>query len=104
MAVYLVAVCQVTNPNDNFKKYAVDSAKLMHAHGGEYIVRGPAVEVIKGDLLKGKFMIISEFADMETLQGFLTDEKYVNEVAPLREGTGIYDFASYDTAPPMPGT
>jgi len=101
MAAYLVAVCQVTDPNDNFKKYAVDSAKLI---GGEYIVRGPAVEVVKGDMLKGKFVIISEFADMESLQGFLTDDQYVNEVAPLREGTGIYDFACYNEAAPMPGT
>lgn len=104
MAAYLVAICQVTDPNDNFKKYAVDSAKLMHAHGGEYIVRGPAVEVNKGDMLKGKVVIISKFADLEALQGFLNDEKYLNEVAPLREGTGIYDFAYYDEAPPMPGT
>ncbi len=104
MSAYLVAVCQVTDPNENFKKYAVESAKLMHAHGGEYIVRGAAAEVLKGDALKGKVVIISEFADMAALQGFVTDEKYVNEVAPLREGTGIYDFACYDAAPPMPGT
>lgn len=104
MAAYLVAVCQVTDPNDNFKKYAVDSAKLMHQHGGEYIVRGAATEVLKGDALKGKVVIISEFPDMTALQGFVTDEKYVNEVAPLREGTGIYDFACYESAPPMPGT
>ncbi len=104
MPAYLVAVCQVTDPNDNFKKYAVESAQLMHEHGGEYIVRGPATEVLKGDALKGKVVIITEFPDMATLQGFITDDKYVNEVAPLREGTGIYDFACYESAPPMPGT
>jgi len=104
MAAFLVAVCQVTNPNDNFKKYAADSAKLLHAHGGEYIVRGPAAEVLQGDMLKGKFVIISEFADMESLKGFLNDEKYINEIAPLREGTGIYDFACYEEAPSMPGS
>jgi len=104
MAVYLVAICHVTDPNDNFKKYALESAKLLHAHGGEYIVRGPPAEVIKGDVLKGKFVIITEFADMDTLHGFLNDETYVNEIAPLREGTGVYDFACYDGAQPMPGT
>ena len=104
MAAYLVAVCQVTDPNDNFKKYSVDSAKLMHEHGGEYIVRGPAAEVLKGDVLQGKAVVISKFPDMATLKGFVTDEKYVNEVAPLREGTGIYDFACYESAPPMPGS
>ncbi len=74
----------------------------MHAHGGEYIVRGPAHEVLKGDALQGKVVIISQFPDMDALQGFVTDEQYVNEVAPLRDGTGIYDFACYQAAPPMP--
>lgn len=104
MAAYLIAVCQVTDPNENFKKYSVESAKLMHKHGGEYIVRGPATEVLLGDALKGKAVIVCEFPDMDALQGFVTDDKYVNEVAPLRKGTGIYDFACYEAAPPMPGT
>jgi uncharacterized protein (DUF1330 family) len=103
MAAYLIAVCQVTNPSDNFKKYAAESARLMHEHGGEYIVRGPAAEILKGDALKGKVVIITEFSDMAALQGFINDEEYVNEIAPLREGTGIYDFACYESAPPMPG-
>ena len=102
MAAYLVAICEVTNPNENFKKYAVSSAQLIHEHGGEYIVRGPAANVLKGDMLKGKVVIITEFPDMETLNGFVNDETYVNEVAPLREGTGIYNFACYESAPPKP--
>ena len=103
MPAYLLAICEVTNPNDNFKKYAVDSAKLMHEHGGEYVLRGPATEVLKGEALKGKVVILSEFPDMEALQGFVNDPAYINDVAPLREGTGIYDFACYESAPPMPG-
>ncbi len=99
MPAYLVAVCQVTDPNENFKKYSAESAKLLQEHGGKYIVRGPAAEVLKGDLLKGKAVIISEFPDMAKLKGFVTDEKYVNEIAPLREGTGIYDFACYEAVP-----
>lgn len=102
MAAYLVAICEVTNPNENFKKYAASSAELMHQHGGKYIVRGPAVDVLKGDDLKGKVMVISEFPSMDELNAFINDEEYINEVAPLREGTGIYNFATYETAPPMP--
>ena len=102
MAAYILAVCEVTNPNENFKKYAARSAELMHQHGGQYIVRGPATEVLNGDDLKGKVLIISEFPDMAALQGFISDEKYVNEIAPLREGTGNYNFACYEGAPPNP--
>ena len=102
MAAYLVAVCEVTNPNENFKKYAAQSGELIHQHGGKYIVRGPAAEVLKGDDLKGKVVIITEFPSMDELNAFVNDEKYVNEVAPLREGTGVYNFASYESAPPKP--
>lgn len=99
MPAYLVAVCEVTNPNENFKKYAAASAKLVQEHGGKYLVRGPAVNVFKGDDLKGKVVIINEFPNMDALDGFVNSEEYVNEVAPLREGTGIYNFASYESAP-----
>ena len=102
MSAYIVAICEVTNPNENFKKYAVESAELMHQHGGEYIVRGPAAAILKGEERKGKVMVISEFPSMEALNGFVNDEKYVNDVAPLREGTGNYNFACYESAPPMP--
>ena len=102
MAAYLIAICEVTNPNENFKKYAASSAQLIHEHGGEYIVRGPAANVLKGDVLKGKVVIITKFPDMDALNGFVNDETYVNEIAPLREGTGIYDFACYESAPPTP--
>jgi uncharacterized protein (DUF1330 family) len=102
MAAYLVAVCEITNPNENFKKYAAQSAELIHQHGGKYIVRGPAIDVLKGDDLKGKVVIITEFPSMDELNAFVNDEKYVDEVAPLRDGTGIYNFASYESVPPRP--
>jgi len=103
MPAYLLAICEVTNPNENFKKYAAESAKLLTQHGGEYVVRGPAAEVLKGDELNGKVVILSVFPDMATLQGFVNDPTYVNEVAPLREGTGNYNFACYESVPPPQG-
>ena len=99
MPAYLVAVCEVTNPNENFKKYAMESAKLVQEHGGKYLVRGPAASVMKGDELKGKVVIINEFPSMEALNGFANSDKYLNEIAPLREGTGNYNFAAYEAAP-----
>jgi uncharacterized protein (DUF1330 family) len=95
MPGYLVAVCQVTDPNENFKKYSVASAQLMAQYGGKYIVRGPAAEVTKGDMLKGQVVIVTEFPTLDDAQAFLNDEKYLNEVLPLREGTGIYNVAVY---------
>lgn len=100
MSAYLLAICEVTNPTENFKTYAARSAELVHQHGGRYIIRGPALEVVKGDKLAGKFVIVSEFESTEQLRSFVNDEEYVNEVAPLREGTGIYDYAIYESPSP----
>ena len=44
-------------------------------------------------------MILTEWPSLDALNAFLSDETYVNEVAPLREGTGIYDFAAYEAMP-----
>jgi uncharacterized protein (DUF1330 family) len=101
MAAYILAICEVTNPNENFKKYSKSSAELIHQHGGKYLVRGPAAEVLNGDALTGKVVILTEFPSMNELNAFVNDERYINEVAPLREGTGSYHFASYEAAPQM---
>lgn len=97
MPAYLVAVCEITNPNENLKIYSAKSAELVRKHGGRYIVRGPAKEVLKGDLLKGKVVIVSEFPTMDDLLAFAKGDEYVNEVAPLRDGTGVYQFAAYES-------
>lgn len=104
MPAYLIAICEVTNPNDNFKKYAAESAKLIAAHGGKYAIRGPAASIVKGEALQGKVVIMTEWESLEQLDGFLNDETYVNEVMPLREGTGNYEIATYASAPPMPNS
>lgn len=96
MAAYLLAICEVTNPNENFKKYIGRSEEMMKKHGGKYILRGPAKQIIKGDLLEGKIVIIMEFPSMDALNELMSDPEYVNEVAPLRDGTGNYHFASYE--------
>lgn len=96
MAAYLLAICDVTNPNENFKKYIGRSSEMIEKHGGKYVVRGPAKQNIKGDLLEGKIVILSEFPSLDAIDEMLADPEYVNEVAPLREGTGEYHFAAYE--------
>ncbi len=96
MAAYLLAVCEVTNPNENFKKYIGRSSEMIERHGGKYVVRGPAKQVLKGDLLEGKIVIISEWPSQDAIAEMLADPEYVNDVAPLREGTGEYHFAIYE--------
>jgi uncharacterized protein (DUF1330 family) len=99
MSAYLLAICEITNANDNFKEYAKRSSQIVAKYGGKYIVRGPAAQIIKGELLKGKVIIITEFPSLDDFNAFFKDEEYQNEVIPLREGTGNYDFAVYESLP-----
>ena len=98
MSAYIVALCEVTNPNENFKKYSAESARLTAQHGGKYTIRGKSSDVIDGDYLNKIAVVITEFPTMEALLGFYNDPEYQNEVKPLREGTGNYEIAFYESA------
>lgn len=100
MPAYIVSVCQFTNRTPELKLYAQKSAELAHKHGGKYIVRGQPAEIIEGEQLSGKSLVILEFATMEQLLGYVKGDEYQKNVKPLRKGTGIYDIGIYDAPPP----
>ncbi len=99
MAAYIVAICAITNPNDDLQKYIAASEELIRQHGGEYIVRGPAETIYEGEAFNGTSLVITKFNDMAALKGFIESDVYQKNVAPLRAGTGLYDIACFnDTA------
>ena len=98
MTAYIVSVCKVTNPHDNFKKYLKLSEDLLKAHGGTYVVRGKAETVYEGDQLKDRVVIISSFPSMEALKGFVESDAYKKDIAPLRADSGIYDIGAFNAA------
>jgi len=97
MAAYMVAVCKITNMKPELKEYAQKSAALMQQHGGRYIVRGLPVENYDGDILDGKSVICAEFPSMDDLKAFIEGDEYQNNIKPLREGTGEYHIAFYES-------
>ena len=99
MPAYMVAVANITNFKPELKEYAQKSAALLRSHGGKYIVRGPAVENYDGDVLEGKSVIVAEFPSMDDLYAFIKGDEYQNNIKPLREGTGEYHIAFYDSLP-----
>ena len=100
MPAYIVSVVQFTNVTPALKEYAQKSADLAHKHGGRYIVRGKSAEVLEGEHLNGKSLVILEFPTMEQLLGFVKGDEYQKNVRPMRKGTGIYDIGIFDGAPP----
>ena len=99
MPAYIVSVVEVTNPGPNFKKYTEESARLARSHGGKYLIRGKSANVVSGTLLEKKALIILEFPAMENLRAFYDSDAYQKDCKPLREGTGIYDIAFFESPP-----
>ena len=98
MAAYLIGIAQVTNPTEKFKEYAQKSAKYLAECGGEYIVRGPAAEVVEGDVMNGRAAIIVKFPSMDALKAFYHSDTYQKDIKPLREGAGIFDMGLFEGA------
>ncbi|MDP2323399.1 MAG: DUF1330 domain-containing protein [Gammaproteobacteria bacterium] len=99
MPAYILSIVEVTNPGPNLKTYSEKSASLARQHGGKYIVRGKAASVVSGEKLVNKVVIALEFPSMDQLNAFYTSDAYQKDCKPLREGTGIYDIAFFESPP-----
>jgi uncharacterized protein (DUF1330 family) len=97
MPAYMLAVCNITNPKPEMKEYAEKAAVLIKQHGGKYLMRGMPVENYDGDILDGKAVICAEFPTMDDLQAFIKGDEYQNNVKHLRDGTGEYHIAFYES-------
>lgn len=100
MAAYIVSICDITKMTPGLKEYVEKSAALIHKFGGKYLVRGKAVENSEGQKLDGKTVIIVEFPTMDKLTAYMKGDEYRKGVRHLREGTGVYDIAVYESPPP----
>ena len=100
MAAYMLAVCDITNMKPSMKEYAEKSAVLVKKHGGKYLLRGPQVENYEGEVLDGKFIVLTEFPSMADIKAFIDGDEYQKETKHLREGTGTYHVALYEGVAP----
>jgi uncharacterized protein (DUF1330 family) len=100
MPAYILSIVEITNPGPKLKEYTELSAKLARQHGGKYAIRGKSPSVVSGELLGKKVVVLLEFPSMDKLNAFYTSDAYQKDCKPLREGTGIYDIAFYESPPP----
>ena len=97
MPAYQVALVKVTDRTPGFMEYVEKSAEILAKYGGEYVVRGPAKSVLEGDYLSGRAVIVSKWPSLETIEEFFHSDEY-QQVKLLREGSGVYDIATYEAA------
>ena len=98
MAGYLVAIARIDTMTDALKTYIEKTAQLSAEYGGEYVIRGQAATVREGDHHQGRSVVISRFDSVEQAEAFYNSDAYLEEIKPLRDGTGEYDVAIFEGA------
>ena len=83
MAAYIYADVEVTDA-DAYETYRRQVPALIAVHGGRYLVRGGAVEVLEGDRQPHR-QVILEFPDMAALKSFYRSPEYTALIA-VRQG------------------
>lgn len=84
MTAYLIATIDVHDA-DGYDAYKQAVPALIAAHGGRYIVRGGARDVVEGAWPDGRIVVL-EFPDMASASAFVDDPAYA-PVAAIRHAT-----------------
>jgi uncharacterized protein (DUF1330 family) len=84
MPAYLYVEVEVTDP-EGYAEYRERAPATIAAHGGRYLVRGGASEVLEGEAA-GKRRVILEFPDMARLKAWYGSAAYRPLIA-LRQRT-----------------
>jgi uncharacterized protein (DUF1330 family) len=79
MAAYVIADIEVVD-TAGFEEYRRQVPATIAAHGGRYLARGGATEVLEGSWLP-KRCVILEFPDMDRFRAWWSSPEY----QPLRE-------------------
>lgn len=74
MAAYLIVNVDVRDVQA-YERYKAAVPALIRKHGGEYLVRGGACEVLEGDWKPARLVLL-RFPDLSSLHGLLNDPDY----------------------------
>jgi uncharacterized protein (DUF1330 family) len=84
-AAYLIAQVDVKDPA-RYEAYKAGVSAVIAAYGGEYIVRGGAVETMEGEAPSGR-VIVLKFPSMEQARAFYHSDEYADLLALRLEVT-----------------
>ena len=84
MPAYVIVEIEVTDPA-GYEEYKKLAGATVLKHGGKYIVRGGATEVLEGDW-RPKRIVVLEFDSMERAKEWLHCEEY-REPRKIRHAT-----------------
>lgn len=91
MTAYIYADVEVTDA-EAYETYRRQVPALIAAHGGRYLVRGGAAEVLEGHHQPHR-QVILEFPDMAALKAFYRSPEYTALIAIRQGATTSHLFA-----------
>jgi uncharacterized protein (DUF1330 family) len=74
MAAYVVVEIEVTDPVE-YEEYKTLAKPTVTAYGGRYVVRGGAVEVLEGDWMPRRLVML-EFENVAQAKTWYTSKEY----------------------------
>jgi uncharacterized protein (DUF1330 family) len=93
MAAYAVVNVEITD-SAGFAEYRKLVPATIAAFGGRFLTRGGAMEVLEGEWMP-KRLVILEFPDVATLKAWYHSPEY-QQLLELRKRTAISDFVVVD--------
>jgi uncharacterized protein (DUF1330 family) len=95
MPVYVIADGRAPDPS-KLAEYRRRNAELVPAHGGRFLARGGAHEVLEGSWEPGR-LVIMEFPDREAARAWYDSPEYV-ELRKQRQANGETDMVMIEGA------
>ncbi len=89
MPAYIVVDCEVTDPV-RYEQYRLLTPAAIARHGGRFLVRGGATEVLEGDW-QPRRVVLLEFPSMEAARTFYDSPEY-REARAVRDGAANMDI------------
>lgn len=74
MSVYVIVNIDIQDAAA-YEAYKAGAPALIRNHGGEYLVRGGASEVLEGDSKPGRIALL-KFPDLAAVKALLSDPEY----------------------------
>lgn len=99
MTAYLIAMMNV-HDGAGYAEYKEKVPAIIAKHGGKYVVRGGAVDVVEG-AWPGDRVVMLEFPDYSAAQAFIADPDY-QPIAAIRHNTATSHIWLVDGVPDGP--
>lgn len=79
MAAYMIVQLEVLDPT-TYSEYGKLVTPTIEAHGGRFLVRGGAVEVLEGDFVPSRVVVL-EFPDVDAAKRWYHSPEYAPLIA-----------------------